>query len=224
LFLDEIGELPLDVQSKLLRCIQERAVVPLGSVRPIPVDVRIVAATNRPLAEMAADGRFREDLYYRLNVITLDLPPLRQRRSDIPLLVAHFLKEVGELFREPARTISPAAMRALCDRNWAGNVRELRNAIERACALSERDVLTHEDFGGAPVASAPEPDSDKPHASPDMVTLAQHERDLLRQTLRATAGNQTEAARILDVERHRLHRLVVRHGLAPLVRSLQAGT
>src|SRR4051812_2344950 len=144
LFLDEIGELPLAVQAKLLRCIQERTVVPVGGVEPIPVDLRIIAATHRDLAAMVREGRFRQDLYFRLNVVRLTIQPLRVRRDEIRPLAKHFISDIASAYDEPVKTLSGAAEDALVRYDWPGNVRELRNAIERAflfCADRTIDVV-----------------------------------------------------------------------------------
>ncbi|HEX4415412.1 MAG TPA: sigma 54-interacting transcriptional regulator, partial [Lacipirellulaceae bacterium] len=136
LFLDEIGELPLFVQSKLLRCIQERTVVPVGGVEPIPVDLRIVAATHRDLAAMVREGTFRQDLYFRLNVVRLSIEPLRRRRDEIVPLARQFVDDIAAAYSESPKTLSPAAEDVLLRYDWPGNVRELRNAIERAFLFS----------------------------------------------------------------------------------------
>src|SRR4051812_32891609 len=144
LFLDEIGELPLAVQAKLLRCIQERTVVPVGGVEPIPVDLRIIAATHRDLAAMVREGRFRQDLYFRLNVVRLTIQPLRERGGEILPLAHHFVDDIATAYDEPMKTLSSAAEAALVRYDWPGNVRELRNAIERAflfCADRTIDVI-----------------------------------------------------------------------------------
>ncbi len=145
LFLDEIGELPLLLQSKLLRTIQEREVRPLGATDPVPVDVRIVAATNRELEEEVRAGRFRSDLFYRLRVVSIQIPPLRERPEDIPLLALHFLKDVGR--DSKVRGIEPAALEALISQPWKGNVRELENCIEGAVALAHGPYLSAADLG-----------------------------------------------------------------------------
>src|SRR3954447_6539287 len=144
LFLDEIGELPLAVQAKLLRCIQERTVVPVGGVDPIPVDLRIIAATHRDLGAMVRDGQFRQDLYFRLNVVRLTIPPLRDRRQEILSLANHFLQDIAGAYEESIKVLSPAASATLLRYDWPGNIRELRNAIERAflfCADRTIDVV-----------------------------------------------------------------------------------
>ena len=144
-FLDEIGELPVDLQAKLLRAIQEKEIRPVGSVKRVPINVRILAATNRDLEKAVADGNFRRDLFFRLNVLTLRIPPLRDRRQDIPLLVAHFLERIG---REAGmeKTISDEALKALLSYDWPGNVRELENSLERACAISSANEIQLRDL------------------------------------------------------------------------------
>jgi transcriptional regulator with PAS, ATPase and Fis domain len=222
LLLDEIGELPLSVQAKLLRCIQERAVVPVGATEPIPVDVRIIAATHRDLAQMVRDGTFRQDLYYRLNVVRLTIPPLRQRGEDICLLARHFLDGFARSYEEPLKTISPAAEKLLMQFAWPGNVRELRNVMERAFLFcSDRTI----DVGHLPneirdsrrevLDQMPDDVDDSDWAIP---RLAEAERLLIARVLRVTGGNQSDAARLLGVERHRLRRKIVLHGLEHLAR------
>src|SRR5262249_16946762 len=136
LFLDEISEIPLPLQVKFLRAIQEKEVTPLGSTRPVRVDVRIIAATNRNLEEAVRDGSFRTDLFYRLNVVPIHLPPLRERRDDIALLVQHFIEDFSRIYDVEPKRITPEAMASIVDYAWPGNIRELQNAIERAFALS----------------------------------------------------------------------------------------
>ncbi len=224
LFLDEIGELPLAVQAKLLRCIQERTVVPVGGVEPIPVDLRIIAATHRDLAAMVREGRFRQDLYFRLNVVRLTIQPLRKRYDEILPLAHHFVEDIATSYDEPVKTLSPAAEAALIRYDWPGNVRELRNAIERAflfCADRTIDVIhlpeevrdAIEPFrvdGAAGELGAIELQS--------VPRLADAERLLIARVLTLTGGNQSDAARLLDVERHRLRRKIVSYGLEDLAR------
>ena len=142
LFLDEIGTMGMDTQAKILRVLQDKRFMHLGGVQEIQVDVRIIAATNVDLRQAVREGRFREDLYYRLNVITVDLPPLRNRREDIPLLAAHFLKRYSDENGLEARQLAPEAMRALVDYDWPGNVRELENVVERGVVLSANTSIT----------------------------------------------------------------------------------
>ena len=144
LFLDEIGTMGMDTQAKILRVLQDKRFMQLGGVQEIQVDVRIIAATNVDLRQAVRDGKFREDLFYRLNVISVDLPPLRSRREDIPLLAAHFLKYYAEENGLPPRSLAPDALRALVDYDWPGNVRELENAIERGVVLSSGPVIGSE--------------------------------------------------------------------------------
>ncbi len=146
LFLDEIGELPLPIQAKLLRCIQDRAVVPLGAVDSIPVDVRLIAATHRDLAQMVEQGQFREDLYSRLNVVCVDVPPLRERRTDVAALAEHFLAQIAELHKKPKKVLSSEVVAVLETYDWPGNVRELENAIEHACAFCTEKVIRPSDL------------------------------------------------------------------------------
>jgi len=144
-FLDEVGELPLDLQSKLLRALQEREIRPVGSTKTTPIDVRILAATNRDLEQAVAQGVFRRDLYFRLNVLSLRIPPLRERRGDIPLLVTSFLERLS---RESDRNyeVSEDAMKALLGYDWPGNIRELENCIERCCAMNSGPVIHNTDL------------------------------------------------------------------------------
>jgi len=216
LFLDEIGELEPSVQAKLLRCIQEGAVVPLGGVSAIRADVRIIAATHRDLAAMMNSGLFRQDLYYRLKVSCVSLPPLRERREDIPSLAQHALTELAQIYAEPLRPLAPAALELLRGYDWPGNVRELINAIEHAMVFSTGEQLgvadLPEQVRSVAPANAP---SEENHA---LVTMDVAQRQLVKRALEAADGNQTRAAEILAIERHRLHRIVMRHGLQHLIR------
>ncbi len=209
LFLDEIGDLPLELQAKLLRVLQEREFQRLGSSETIHVDVRVVAATNCDLAQRVAEGRFREDLYYRLNVVPIQMPPLRQRDGDIPMLAAHFAEKVCRLEEIPLKTLRPEAIERLRGYGWPGNVRQLENAVEMAIALSgDRSVLVAADFPlaapartrtvlpvNAPVVSVPDDGLDYEQ------TLAIIERSILEQALRKTGGNKKAAAGMLRLKR-----------------------
>ncbi len=209
LFLDEIGELPLDLQPKLLRVVQEREFQKLGSSETLRADVRIVAAANSDLLEGIALGKFREDLYYRLNVAPIHMPPLRQRKEDIPSLAAYFVDKVCRAEELPLKRIAPEAIERLLGRSWPGNVRQLENAVEMAVALSgDRLLLTAADFPWpvpAPphMAASPEgprvsvPDSGLDYAS----TVAEIERSILGQALRKTGGNKKAAADMLRLKR-----------------------
>ncbi len=185
IFLDEIGELLPEAQARLLRCLQERAVVPLGTFRAIPINVRIIAATHRPLAEMVRQNAFRIDLYFRLNVVSLEIPPLRDRREDIPLLAEQFLRDMGRIYDEPPHKISPAAMKRLTDYDWPGNVRELRNVLERACALTQNATLTVDDLPSEVTARSAE---SVPTVAKAIASLAESERQVIASALRATAA------------------------------------
>jgi two-component system response regulator HydG len=211
LFLDEIGELLPEAQARLLRCLQERAVVPLGTFRAIPVNVRIIAATHRPLAEMVRQSSFRVDLYFRLNVVSLEISPLRKRKADIPLLADQFLMDMSRTYNEPLRKISAAAMKRLIEYDWPGNVRELRNVLERACALTQNENLTVEDLP-LEVTNCPTESVAKAIAP-----LAESERQVIAAALRLNSGNQSRTALALRVDRQRLRRLIHRHGLQSLL-------
>ncbi len=216
LFLDEIGDLAAPVQAKLLRCIQERAVIPVGSTDPIPVNVRIVAATHRNLKDMVRDGDFRQDLFYRLNVVALKVPALRERRKDIARLAEHFLAELSHLYEEPAKLLSDDLVTALETYDWPGNVRELTNAIEHAYVLSDNDTLTVDDLPEdicTAVKAVALPAGSK------IPTLAIAERALIVRALHESKGNQALAARMLDVERHRFYRMVKRHDLTTMTQD-----
>jgi len=202
LFLDEIGEMSLPMQVKLLRALQDKTVRRVGGTTEESVDVRIITATNQELREKIARGEFREDLYYRINVIPIALPSLRERREDIPLLVGHFLRKSCESMGLPAKKISAEAMRLLENHAWPGNVRELENLVERAVALSTSEVITAEDLpaelsygGGSPRQGPSLPDEGL-----DLETYLERVRaDLMRQALDRTAGVQTQAAELLGM-------------------------
>lgn len=211
LFLDEIGDITLAVQVKLLRVLQERTFERLGGTRTIEVDVRVVAATNRDLQQLIAEGAFREDLFYRLNVVPITIPPLRKRPADIPLLVAHFLEKSGAT----GRKISPEAMQALVSYQWPGNVRELENTIERVAILSRSDVIGLDDLPQEVRAGAPysEPGS-RPFALPEEgVDLEELELDLVRQALERSGGNVPKAAKLLGLTSKTLEARMQRFGL-----------
>jgi DNA-binding NtrC family response regulator len=208
LFLDEIGELSGELQAKLLRVLDEGQLERLGSARSIVVDVRLVAATNRDLAEEVRQGRFRKDLYYRLNVFPIRVPPLRERRDDIPLLVGEFAGYFGERLGKVMEAIPDAAMRELQQRPWPGNVRELRNAVERAVILS----------GAGPWSFPPsEPEPDDADGAPEILTLAELERRHITQVLAHTRGRisgRGGAASLLGVSRTTLQSMLKRLGIA----------
>lgn len=216
LFLDEIAEMSLDLQSKLLRVIEEREVRRLGENASRSVDVRFVAATHRNLEQAVAEGRFREDLYYRINVVTVDLPPLRERREDIELLAEHFLETQKDRLDRPQLRFSREARRALMEYNWPGNVRELRNRVERACALTMEPLLGPEDLGlGTSSEPATEPGSAEGPASEGNLkeTLLQAEKLRIEAALRRCGGVVTQAAKELEVTRQHLHTRIKRLGI-----------
>ncbi len=198
LFLDEIGELPLQVQAVLLRALQEKQIRPVGASRSVPVDIRVISATHRDLAQMTESGQFRRDLFYRLNVVRIELPPLRERRDDIPLLVQHFLeKHAGT--RGP-REIEERALAALCAAGWPGNVRELENALESALALATGPVLRLEDLPKGQSASSPGPSAELP------LSLEAYERAALERALEEARGDVRQAARRLGIGRSTFYR------------------
>jgi len=211
LFLDEIGDISMATQVKMLRVLQERRFERLGGTRSIDVDVRFVAATNRDLQQLIADGDFREDLFYRLNVVPMTLPPLRQRASDIPLLVAHFL----EKYRAGSKALSPAAMQALVTYQWPGNIRELENTIERIVILSHGDEIGVEDLPAEvrTGACAIERGVGGFMLPEDGVSLEEVELDLVRQALERTGGNAPKAAKLLGLTTKTLEARMQRLGL-----------
>lgn len=212
LFLDEITEIPLSLQVKFLRAIQEREVTPLGSTRPVKFEVRLIAATNRDIEEAVRRGSFRSDLFYRLNVVSIHLPPLRERPEDIPLLVEHFVVRFSRDYGVEPKAVAPAAMQKLLDYHWPGNIRELQNVIERAFALSRAPAIEVEDLpaairnGAPPVWQGREDEEGFP-------TLAEVERRAVAAALARAGGNKAEAARLLGIDRQRLYRKLEKYGL-----------
>jgi two-component system, NtrC family, response regulator HydG len=207
LFLDEIGEISPAVQAKLLRAIQEREVQRVGGDRALSVDVRIVAATNRELRAEVESGRFREDLYYRLNVVTLHVPPLRERTEDIPVLTQHFLQRFGAKNRKPIKGFTPRAMDMLLKHEWPGNVRELENAVERAVILAPGEYVTERELPlnlGVQAESGTEAVDRRP--VPAGERLEEIERLAILATLEQTGGNKSETARLLGITRATLHK------------------
>jgi DNA-binding NtrC family response regulator len=233
LFLDEIGDISPALQARLLRALQEHEIVPVGSETPVRVDVRVLAATHRDLLELVRQGRFREDLYYRLNVVTLNLPPLRERRRDIPLLVEHFLAKYAEDLGE--RGVAPEALDRLVGYDWPGNVRELENVIQRAIVMATSGVILPEHLPIGPVSAAASVAVDasleelverkllecvrglRTRASANLYDLmiGLVEKPLLRAVLRETAGNQVRAAQILGINRNTLRKKLTEHGIDP---------
>jgi DNA-binding NtrC family response regulator len=221
LFLDEIGDMPHDMQAKLLRTLESGEVVRLGSNEPIHVDVRLISATNQPLDEMVAEKKFREDLYFRIKGVTIQIPPLRERREDIPLLTHFFIQQAADKYNKKIDGIDPDAQRILMGHGWPGNVRQLRNAVELMVAL----VPDHSaDDPAAPAARlGPEnippdlrPASGEPTAGLSGLTgisLEQAERELIRNTLKLTNGNREQAAKILGIGERTLYRKIKEYGM-----------
>ncbi len=206
-FLDEIGDLPVDLQAKLLRALQEREIRPVGATDRLRIDIRIIAATNRDLESAIRAGTFRQDLYFRLNVVQVKLPPLRERKSDIPLLVSFFLEKFSDPLR-PIRTISEDAMRRLMTYDWPGNVRELENAVERAVALGSGPMLH---IGDLP-SNLQQGSSDKLLESNELTTLEEMERRFILRALRETNGDKLAAARLLGIGKTTLYRKLKQYG------------
>ncbi len=233
LYLDEIGDMPVDLQTKLLRALQERTMERVGGQESIPIDVRVLAATNRDLEALMKEGGFREDLYYRLNVVTVHLPPLRERRRDIPLLVEHFLAKHGEELGE--RGVAPEALDRLVGYEWPGNVRELENIIQRAMVMATAGVILPEHLPIGPVSAAASVAVDatleeiierklmecvrglRERSSANLYDLVVGlvEKPLLRAVLRETGGNQVRAAHILGINRNTLRKKLTEHGIDP---------
>jgi len=212
-FLDEIGETTPATQVKLLRVLQEREVIPVGGTQPVAVDVRLIAATNRDLEEDLKQGRFRSDLYYRLNVIALHLPPLRDRPDDIPLLADAFLRRMAAERSEPAKTLSAGAMSAIAAHDWPGNVRELENALERAFTLTRGEVIEPQALPGR-VTEPRAPSLVSERAAPNP-TLDVIERAYILWVLEREGGNKTRAAEALGIDPSTLYRKLARYEQAP---------
>jgi len=212
IFLDEIGEMPITTQVKILRVLQEREFEPVGGTRTIQVDIRIIAATNKNLETEIAAGRFREDLFYRLNVVTLDVPPLRERREDIPLLADFFLKRYAEKNRRLIKGFSPRAMDLLMRHPWPGNIREMENVIERAVILSRGDTIRPAEFPGVLQSIEKEDDATIPEVAPGR-SLKEVERRMILRTLSEVGGNRTHAAEILGISRRTLQLKLKEYGI-----------
>jgi transcriptional regulator with PAS, ATPase and Fis domain len=207
LFIDEVSSMSLPLQAKLLRVLQEREMERIGESRPIPLDIRVVAASNTDLRKMVKAGEFREDLYYRLNVVPITLPPLRQRRDDIPLLAQHFIRQSSESNGLPVKALTQTAMRALMAYDWPGNIRQLENAIEHAVAMSaRREEITAEalpaDLHAPPESVIPSSEIAIPEEGLSFTTVvSQLERELILRCLERTGGNKRQAARLLQLSR-----------------------
>jgi two-component system response regulator HydG len=223
LFLDEIGELPMTVQAKLLRVLELGEVHRVGSLEARKVNVHVVAATNRDLRAEVSAGRFRSDLYYRLNIVEVKLPPLRERREDIPYLTAAFVRETAERLKKPLVGLTPGAERILASAPWDGNVRELRNVLERACILSDGEFVTERELGVsmpgvhiAPVPAAGSPDGSVRTTS-DADLLVTVEREHIQRALVRANGNKKAAARMLGLSRRALYRRLERLDLGETI-------
>ncbi len=231
-FLDEIGELPLDLQAKLLRALQEKEVRPVGATHRVAINVRILAATNRDLSAMVEQGRFRKDLYYRLSVVNLRIPPLRERKQDIPLLAAHFLERMSRETGMP-HTLSDDALRTLVEYEWPGNVRELEHSIDRACTLSSGPVLHLGDLPTQlqnfhlqkyrPVVVAAPPLGNPGASRGPVLPLAQLEKEAILETLRKLDGDKLLAARLLGIGKTTLYRKLKEYGIGSTEAEDHAG-
>jgi len=210
LFLDEVADLPASTQVKLLRVIEQREILRVGSNIPINVDVRLVAATNKSLEKLVEEGSFREDLYFRLKVVTISLPPLRERREDIPLLIDAFVQEFAKAHGREIREITPEAREILMNQEWPGNVRQLKNCIESMVVVSRDSVLDVDDLPTDLAPAAPAASSVR--LAPGM-TIKEAERRLVEETLAATGGNRAETARLLGIGERTLYRKLKEYGL-----------
>ena len=218
LFLDEVSEMSLTMQVKLLRVLQERELTRVGGERTLQVDVRVLAATNKNLADLIGQGEFREDLYYRLNVVDMEVPSLQKRREDVPLLALHFLEKFSAKNRKDIKGFTPQALDSLIRYDWPGNVRELMNAVERAVVLSRSDYLSNKDF---PIIISGE--IEKSEAASDTAQikingdqpLEEVEKATILKTLDAAGGNKSEAARRLGITRKTLHKKLKLYGVMP---------
>jgi DNA-binding NtrC family response regulator len=244
LFLDEVGELPLDMQVKLLRALQESEIDPIGAKRSIKVDVRIVSATNRDLSQAVKEGRFREDLYYRLNVFPIEAPSLRERKEDIPALLDHFVRRFNVEEGKSVVGAAPETVACLATYDWPGNVRQLENAVYRAIVLADAPYLQPHDFPAISGVAAPPPEAYAPPAAPahtplapgaseaavdspirfldgrgHLRTLEEIERDLIQLAIEVYAGHMSEVARRLGIGRSTLYRKVREQGLEGLVKG-----
>ncbi|MGA2604711.1 MAG: sigma-54 dependent transcriptional regulator [Verrucomicrobiia bacterium] len=213
LFLDEVGELEPPMQVKLLRVLEERAFERVGGAKTLQVDVRLVAATNKELKKLVSEARFRDDLFYRLSVVTVDLPPLRARREDVPLLVRAFLDEFSRENNKQVRELTPDALNVFLAYDWPGNVRELRNAIEQMVVLARGERLTLRDV---PVAIRSGADLSRINAVRTGMTVEGAERQLIEQALKETDGNRTKAAQKIGISRRTLHRKLKGYGIETL--------
>ncbi len=210
ILLDEVSEMSLAMQVKLLRVLQEREITRVGGEEVIPIDVRVITATNRDLVREIAAGRFREDLYYRLNVVTLQVPPLRERKEDIPLLAVHFLKEFAEKNRKEIKGFTPRALDRMLRYSWPGNVRELMNTVERGVVLSRSDYLDESDL--SPILLPKDTPEERIEPAGAGASLEVVEKATILKTLEEAGGNKSEAARRLGITRRTLHQKLKKYG------------
>ncbi len=213
LFLDEIGSLKPELQVKLLRVLQEREIERVGGTRTIPIDVRIIVATNVDLKQAVARGAFREDLYYRLNVVPIGVPPLRERREDIPLLVGHFVRRYSRQFNKRVDGLAPEALAVLREYSWPGNVRELQNVVERLVALAEGSVIGLDELPLDLLLPDQRAGGSDPEAGLLKHATEEFERQIVLRVLERVRWNRSEAARILGVHRNSLKRMLARWNL-----------
>ena len=216
LFLDEVGELPPSLQVKLLRALQEEEIRPLGETKARQVDVRVLAATARELEREVREGHFREDLFYRLNVVRVEVPPLRERQEDIPLLVDHFVRQLGQSLGKPLRGVTDEALEKLVGYPWPGNVRELENVVERALILSRGERLRLDDLPRGVIASRGEQAPAAPGPAEQLSLRRARRRaeiEVIRRALDATGGNRTQAAQLLRISHRALLYKIKDYGL-----------
>jgi len=208
IFLDEIGDMSLSIQAKLLRVLQEKKFYPLGSGKPVEVDVRVIVATNQDLEAKVKNGSFREDLFYRIHVVPIDLPPLRERKEDIPLLAEHFLREISQRMKKDIKGISAMAMQKLMLYDWPGNVRELENTIEHAVAITQHDVISEE-------VVLPTKDLPEKSLKPLKEAVEEFKRGYIVRLLEFTKGNVSKAAELAGKYRADFYNLIKKHNLKP---------
>lgn len=204
LFLDEIGNLPYHLQAKLLTALQQRKIIRVGTNTPRDIDIRLICATNRNLPRMVADGEFRQDLFYRINTVTIELPPLHNRKEDIPLLVDMFVRKYAGIYSRPVPKISDEAMGRLCSQSWPGNIRQLEHAVEKALILSDSDTLHTRDFDLHESTTSPTPQS---------TTLEAMERNAITAAIKQNRGNMSEVARQLGITRQTLYNKLRKYGI-----------
>lgn len=211
LFLDEIGEIELDLQAKLLRVLQESRVTPVGSTVSHPVDVRVVCATNRDLKQMVQQGKFRADLYFRLNVFRVEIPPLRERKEDIPILAAHFLQKQAQLYQEPVKHLSDETLKILCGYHWPGNVRELANAMEYAHIASWTQAIEPVSLPADILAG----DLLLQENEQEFLDFEEMQKRMIIRALQKVKGQKMAAAKLLKIDHRKLSRLVEEFGIVP---------